>query len=187
LLLLEAKRAEAGEEAPAEVAGARQINGNPHGLELGMFEFHAGHLYIDDASPRIIQFAERKTDTRCHYLLMVRSEESPEEAVPDMQNVYVRRDDQCWGGHGGIELVLLNRDSLTLKLGPRMTKQVGGHDTIYVTFRIKDVEFRELRQALGFILSGYEAQLQVHADRMESNVQIMENTAFETPAANAGP
>lgn len=150
-----------------------------------MFEFHAGYLHVDDTARRL-EFADRNDDAGCHYFLMDRSEESPEEAVPDMENVYIRRDDQCWGGYGGIELVILDRDSLTLKLGPRMATQVGGHDTIRVTFRIKDAEFRELRQVLGFIMLGYESQLQVHPERSGSSEQPLGFTVYETPTADAG-
>lgn len=148
-----------------------------------MFEFHAGFLHVDDAVRRL-EFADRNDDEGCHYFLMDRSEESLEEALPDMENVYIRRDDQCWGGYGGIELVILDRDSLTLKLGPRMTTQVGGHDTIRVTFRIKDAQFRELRQILGFIMLGYESQLDVHPERSEPIVQSAVLTVYNTPTAD---
>jgi hypothetical protein len=150
-----------------------------------MFEFHAGCLYVDD-SVRRLEFAERNDDMGSHYFQMARLEESPEEPVPDMKNVYIRRDDQCCGGYGGIELVTLDRDSLTLKLGPRMATQVGGYDTIRVTFRIKDAEFRELRQVLGFVMLGYESQLEVHAERTGSNKQSVAFSVYETPTADAG-
>lgn len=148
-----------------------------------MFEFHAGYLHVDDTARRL-EFADRNDDSGCHYFLMDRSEDSPEEAVPDMGNVYIRRDDQCWGGFGGIELVTLDRDSLTLKLGPRMATQVGGHEAIRVTFRIKAAEFRELRQVLRFIMLGYESQLQVNAERTATTELVAGFTVYETPTGD---
>jgi hypothetical protein len=147
-----------------------------------MFEFHAGYVYADDTTRRL-SFADRNDDTGRHYFVMDRSEESPEECVADMGNVYIERDDQGWGGYGGIDLVILNRESLTLELGPRMATRMGGHETLRVTFRIKDAQFRELRQVLGFIMLGYESQLEVHADRSESNEESVVFSVYETPTA----
>ena len=123
------------------------------------FGFHAELVHVDDACRRL-SFAERDGQTCDHYFIMDRSEDSPDGAVPDMGNVYIERDDQCWGGYGGIERVVLARDSLTLHLGGRMAKLIGGHDSIRVTFDVSDAVFRELRHVLGLIMRGYESQLE---------------------------
>lgn len=96
---------------------------------------------------------------------MDRSEESPEESVPDMANVYIERDDQGWGGYGGIDRVILERDGLTLHLSPRMATQMGEHETIRVGFTLRDSEFRELRYVLSLIMRGYESQLDLPTSR----------------------
>jgi hypothetical protein len=98
-----------------------------------------------------------------HYFVMMRSEESPEEAVPDMQNVYIERDDQCWGGYGGIERIVLERDSLAVHLAPRMATRMGQHDEIHVSFTINDADFHELRHVLHLIMRGYEDKLECRA------------------------
>jgi hypothetical protein len=127
------------------------------------FGFHAGFVHVDDVCRRL-SFADRNDETGEHYFVMDRSEESPDEAVPDMTNVYIERDDQCWGGYGGIERVVLARNSLTLHLDERMATRMGGHDSIRVGFDVSDAVFRELRPVLGLIMRGYEPQLVVSAE-----------------------
>jgi hypothetical protein len=94
---------------------------------------------------------------------MDRSEDSRVEAIPDMQNVYIERDDQGWGGYGGIEHVVLERDSLTLQLGPRMAARMGQHDQIRVAFDLTEAELAELRHVLRLIMRGYESRLDCRA------------------------
>ena len=123
------------------------------------FEFHAGFFHVDDACRRL-SFADRNDETGEHYFVIDRSEDSLDDVVPDMANVYVERDDQCWGGYGGIERVVLARDSLTLHLGKRMATQMGDHESIRVSFDVSDHGFREMRSVLGLIMRGYESRLQ---------------------------
>jgi hypothetical protein len=126
------------------------------------FDFHAGFVHPDDLCRRL-SFADRDDESGEHYFIMDRSEESPDEAVPDMENVYIERDDQAWGGYGGIERVILARDSLALYLGERMAKQMGGHDSVRVSFEVSDAIFRDLRNVLCLIMRGYESKLAVAA------------------------
>ncbi len=124
------------------------------------FGFHAGFVHADDLCRRL-SFADRNDESGEHYFVMDRSEESPDEAIPDMVNVYIERDDQGWGGYGGIERVTLERDSLTLQLGSRMATRMGEYGRIRISFTLGDSEFGELRHVLGLIVRGYESQLQV--------------------------
>jgi hypothetical protein len=126
------------------------------------FGFHAGFVHVDDVCR--LSFADRNDETGEHYFVMDRSEESPDEAAPDMANVYIERDDQGWGGYGGIEQVVLARDSLTLHLGERMATRMGCHATMRVGFDVSEAVFRELRHVLGLIMRGYEPQLVVSAE-----------------------
>jgi hypothetical protein len=71
------------------------------------FAFNAEFVDADDVAARL-SFLERNDETNEHYFIMDRSEDSPEEAHPDMGNVYIEREDQCWGGYGGIERVVQN-------------------------------------------------------------------------------
>jgi hypothetical protein len=127
------------------------------------FVFHAGSVHADDVCRRL-SFADRNDESGEHYFIMDRSEESPEETVPDMDNVYIERDDQCWGGYGGIERVVLARDGLTVHLGERMATRMGGHAVIRVTFEVSDAVFRQLWHVIGLIMRGYESQLVQEAE-----------------------
>jgi hypothetical protein len=122
------------------------------------FEFHADFVHADAACRRL-EFADRNDGSGERYFVIDRSEESPATAVPDMANVYIERDDQCWGGYGGIEQVALTRDCLTMHLGKRMAVQIGNHSGIRVTFDVSDSEFCELQRVLASIMRGYESQL----------------------------
>jgi hypothetical protein len=62
---------------------------------LGGVRFHAGFVDVDERCRRI-SFADRNDETGEHYFIMGRSEQSPDEAIPDMDNVYIERDDQGW-------------------------------------------------------------------------------------------
>jgi hypothetical protein len=108
-----------------------------------------------------LSFADRDDNSSEHYFIMDRSEDSPVDAEPDMENVYIERDDQQWGGFGGIERVVLHRNSLTLFLSPRMAKQMGEHDSIRIEFATNQHEFREMQHVLGLIMRGYESQLKL--------------------------
>jgi hypothetical protein len=124
------------------------------------FGFHADFVHVDDLCRRL-SFADRNDESGEHYFIMDRSEDSPDEAVPDMDNVYIERDDQGWGGYGDIERVILARESLTLQLGARMATQLGGHDTVQVSFDVSDVVFRELQNVLALIMRGYESRMEI--------------------------
>lgn len=124
------------------------------------FSFHALFVHVDEDCRRL-SFADRNDESGEHYFVMDRSEESPDEAVPDMENIYIERDDQGWGGYGGIERVVLGRSSLALHLGERMATRIGGHEVIRVSFKLSDGVFRKLRRVLGFIMRGYESQLSI--------------------------
>jgi hypothetical protein len=127
------------------------------------FAFHAAFVHADDVCRRL-SFAESNGKSGEHYFIMERSEESPAEAVPDMANVYIERDDQCWGGYGGIEWVILGRNCLTLCLGELMATWMGGHEVIRVSFDVSDAVFRELGYVLGLIMRGYESRLVANAE-----------------------
>ena len=102
-------------------------------LLLASVMFPVAHWWLAHTA-----FADRNDESGEHYFLMDRSEELPDEAVPDMENVYIERDDQCWGGYGGIERVVLGRGSLTLHLGEWMATRMGGHEVIRVSFDVPD-------------------------------------------------
>ena len=125
------------------------------------FGFHAGLVHTDKLCRRL-SFVDHDDDSGEHYFIMDRSEESPEEAVPDMDNVYIERDDQMWGGFGGIERVILEREALTLQLNSRMSTTMGEHDSIRISFALNDVELQEMKTVLGLIMRGYESRLEFH-------------------------
>jgi hypothetical protein len=121
--------------------------------------FHAGFLH-SDADARRLSFADRNDEQGQHYFIIDRSEESPEEVVPDLRNVYIELDDQCGGGYGGIEHVVLQRESLTVRLGPRWAL---GDDEVRITFMVSDPDFEELLRVMRLILRGYEDHLECTA------------------------
>jgi hypothetical protein len=123
------------------------------------FGFHAEFVDADDLVARL-SFLDRDDETSEHYFIMDRSEASAEEAVPDMGNVYIERDDQCWGSYGGIDRVILERNRLTLRLGPPISDRMGGHEAIRITFDLGGSDFDKVRRVLGLIMRGYESQLE---------------------------
>jgi hypothetical protein len=131
------------------------------------FGFHATWVHANDNPPRL-SFLDRDDDTSEHYFVMDRSEDTPDEALPDMDNVYVERDDQQWGGFGGIERVLLDRGGLSIRLGARMAEQMGQHDEICITFDIEEGEFNQLRYVLQLIMRGYEERLESRVPNRKS-------------------
>jgi hypothetical protein len=124
------------------------------------FGFHAVCVVADDVTVPVayLAFYDRNDMTCEHYFIMDRSEDSPEGAVPDMENIYIERDDQGWGGYGGIDRVILERNGLTLRLGPRMADQMGEHDTIGITFDLGDPDFEKVRRVPERLMRGYESR-----------------------------
>jgi len=107
---------------------------------------------------RSLSFADRLTNHQ-HYLILQRDEELPDEALPDLKNIYIERDDQGWGGYGGIARVILERNGLALHLTSRMASHLGGYETLRVTFTLDDVRFGQLKEVLMLIMFGYEDRL----------------------------
>jgi len=119
------------------------------------FEFEAT-LVVPDTTAESLSFADRPENHQ-HYLIIQRDEESRDAVMPDMENVYVERDDQLFGGYGGIESVLLSRTRLMLRLTPRMARQMGHHDTVSVGFG-EDFS-RQVDELVGLIFRGYESRV----------------------------
>jgi hypothetical protein len=126
------------------------------------FQFHAEFVDADPINCWL-SFADRHPDAHVHYFTIQRCEEDTEIAVHDMENIYLERDDQCWGGYGGIKRVILERGSLTVSLEPRMATKVGNHESIRVTFTVETETFGRMRAVLATIMRAYEAQLDVLA------------------------
>jgi len=78
-----------------------------------VFEFHASEFEIDNLTLRV-GFADGENSQ--HYFIMQRDEEFIEEALLNMENIYLERNDQCWGGYGGINQVSLARTYLIIYL-----------------------------------------------------------------------
>jgi hypothetical protein len=123
-----------------------------------VFELDARFVHSDRRCHRL-SFEDGNEDSAGHYLILDRMEGSLQEFLPEMDNVYLERDDQQWGGFGGIEGVALQRNSLILHLNQRMATHMGGYDTIRVGFALSDTEFCELQHVLGLIMQGYESRL----------------------------
>jgi len=121
------------------------------------FEWKAA-LVVCEGVERSISFDDRP-ERHEQYVILQRGEESPEQPVPDLKNIYIERDDQCMGGWGGIDRVLLERNSLTILLSPRMAERLGGHDWLRISFDLGEERFDELRHVLTSIMRGYEERL----------------------------
>jgi hypothetical protein len=122
------------------------------------FTFHARFVDVDEPCLRL-SFAETVDASGEHYFLIDRSEGSPDEPVPNIQNVYIERDDQGWGGFGDIDRIALTKTSLSVHLGNRMATRVGGYSSIRVTFDLTDEQFQGMRKVLRLIMTGYESRL----------------------------
>ncbi|MFO0977849.1 MAG: Imm10 family immunity protein [Planctomycetaceae bacterium] len=123
--------------------------------------FHANLVY-PDLQCRRLSFLDRDDESSEHYLIFDRSEESPDEAIPDMGNVYLERDDQGWGGYGGIESVTLGRSDLTFRLTPKMAERMGDHEMILVKFDVGIDQWESIRSVAAVIMKGYESHLVVN-------------------------
>ena len=119
------------------------------------FEFEA-ELVVPDARQESLSFADRRENHQ-HYLIIQRDEEARDDVLPDVENVYVERDDQQFGGYGGIEAVTLGSRRLTLRLTPRMANQMGHHDTLSVGFA--EDSLRDVDKLVTLIFRGYESRV----------------------------
>jgi hypothetical protein len=134
---------------------------------MDLFNLHAIRVWHDEVS-LCVSFADKPVDHE-HYFSIQRSEDSPEKSLPDAKNVYIEMDDQCWGGYGGIESVVLERGGFTLLVKPHMVPYMRGHDGVRVTFNLNDAEFGEIRRVSQKLLWGYEDLLQFPAEPRTSS------------------
>ena len=88
-----------------------------------IFELQA-KVVVCERVERRLSFADHPSK-HDHYFIVQRDDESPNEALPDLENIYIERDDQFWGGYGGIDRVILERQGLTLHLTPKMVPDSG--------------------------------------------------------------
>jgi hypothetical protein len=121
-----------------------------------VFGFHASEFETDDVALRV-GFADGENSK--HYFIMQREENSIEETFPDLENIYIERDDQCWGGYGGINQISFSRNSLIIYVNEEMANQMGGYDTIKITFSIDDLQFQQLQNVLRKVMQNYEDRL----------------------------
>lgn len=119
------------------------------------FEFKAA-IVVPDATAPSLSFADR-TENYKHYLIIQRDEESGDAVLPDMENVYLERDDQHFGGYGGIESVELGKNRLTLRFSGRMARRMGNHDTLSVEF--PEEFLSQVDELVRLIFRGYEQRI----------------------------
>lgn len=119
------------------------------------FEFEAA-LVIPDTRAESLSFADQPEDHQ-HYLIIQRDEDARDDVLPDVENVYIERDDQQFGGYGGIESVALNKGRLTLRLSPRMARQMGHHDSLSVAF--PEECFQQVDELVRLIFRGDEPRV----------------------------
>jgi hypothetical protein len=103
-------------------------------------------------------FANNDTE---QYFWMQRGECTEDEVLPYAENVWIERDDQQWGGSGGITRVNLSRDKLSVELTKKMASHMGGYDLIRVLFVLTDEEFAQVQEQLLRIMQGYQDMVEV--------------------------
>jgi len=124
----------------------------------GGFEAFGMEASIPD---RLLSFWSRDDGPSRHYFVIQRSEESPNEVVSRLENIYLELDDQCWGGYGGIERVKLAPNGLTVHLDRHWATEVIGTDTVRIAVAFTDENYRAAVQALRIIMLGYEDRLEI--------------------------
>jgi hypothetical protein len=128
---------------------------------MRVYEFTALYHEIGHAA-RFLGFAN---DATRQYLWVQRDECSEAETASHAGNVWIERDDQQWGGYGGIAGVELSRDALFIRLTPDKAEQMGGFDLFRVHLALTDEEFTAVPDAvpeeLLRVFFGYESLVRV--------------------------
>jgi hypothetical protein len=107
-----------------------------------------------------LAFADVRTE---QYLWVQREECSEDQVLPDARNIWIERDDQRWGGSGGITAVVLERDALTFSLTPAMAARMGGFGVLRVNVDLDDTAFAALRELLLRVFQGYDELVRIAA------------------------
>ena len=124
---------------------------------MRVYEFTAPYHEIGYAE-RFLGFANDNTK---QYLWLQREECSESETAPFVGNVWIERDDQQWGGPGGITAVQLTRDYLSIRLTPEMARHMGGYDEFRVLLALSNEEFTRVQEQLLRVMVGYESLVRV--------------------------
>lgn len=123
--------------------------------KLMVLKFFAGEFEANHVDLRI-GFSEEEDGE--HYFLMQRDDESTEEVLTNLENIYTELDDQCWGQNGGIDWVTLNQNQFIVHFDSLTATRIG-YDEIQIIFSLDDSDFQELRNVLQKIMRGYEDKL----------------------------
>jgi hypothetical protein len=117
---------------------------------MRVYEFTAPYHEIGYAG-RFLAFANNATE---QYLWVQRDECSEAETIPYAGNVWIERDDQQWGGHGGIVAVELSRDVLSIRLALDKAEQMGSFDEFRLRLSLTDAEFVAVQEQLQRVFVG---------------------------------
>jgi len=123
-----------------------------------IFEFHADIFEADEDALRV-GFAQEGSEQ--HYFVIQRDDDSIGEVLPNLKNIYIERDDQCWGGYGGILQIACDRNNFSVSVDAEMANQMGGYETLKVFFSFDDAELQEIQNTLKEIMQGYESRLKL--------------------------
>ena len=118
---------------------------------MPVYEFTAPYHEIG-FEERFLGFANNATK---QYLSLQRWDCTKNEILPGAANVWIERDDQAWGGHGGIESVILERECLIVHLASELAAHMGGYEEYRVRLVLSDEDFAKVREQLLRVMVGY--------------------------------
>ena len=122
-----------------------------------IYRFAAPYFEID----RVVRFLGFANNETGQYLWFQRADGTEDEVVPYADNVWIERDDQGWGGHGGINEIILRRKKLMVLFTPQRAGEMGGFDIIEVKLFLTDEDFEQVQRQLFHVFAGYEDILDV--------------------------
>jgi|GEM_PF-969302 len=118
--------------------------------------FTATCLHSEDMGDyHLLSLADDEDDPR-DYLIFQRAHEFTEQDIRlGMNAVHVERNDQGWSGYGGLERVILRRDSLELELNEQGSRFMGGVQAMRVSFDFSSADFACLCKGLRVCFAGF--------------------------------
>lgn len=115
------------------------------------FHFAASGVFADDDGTVLMLVLN--SDDEEHYFSVQLTQESDEQDIrAGMNTYYIERDDQSFGGYGGLKEILLSRRELKAVLNETGKKNLK-MDTVTVSLNISDNSFFELKNMLERIFS----------------------------------
>lgn len=110
--------------------------------------------YEDRGSFAVVSLADDEADPRDYLIFQSAYEFTQRDIRLGMNTVHLERNDQIWSGYGGLRLITLNRERLTLELDEHGAEFMDGTAFMRVDLDLSFTDYKKLCVGLRACFAG---------------------------------